>query len=103
MKLSNSQRDKRIIRILIPFGIVFSLLAAMSGQSEFLFGFVVVGSLSLVSRLLIKTQWYTNSTLKHRQGSLKFFPITQLLIIIPLIIVCVALGFGVVEVFENVL
>jgi len=103
MKLSNAQRDKRILKILVPFGVIFSILAAMSGYGEFLFGLVVVGSLWLFSRFLLSNSWYVQQSLRHANGEFKLFPIIQLLIILPAALLCILLGFGLVAVLENAL
>lgn len=103
MKLSNAQRDKRILKILAPFGIIFSILAAMSGEGEFLFGLVVAGSLWLFSRFLLINRWYVQQSLRHANGEFKLFPFIQLLIILPAALLSVFLGFGIVTVVENAL
>ena len=101
MKLSNAQRDKRIIRILVPFGIIFSVMGAISGYGEFLFGLVVVGSFWLFSRFLISNRWYVEQSRRHASGEFKLFPIIQLLIILTAALICILLGFNLVAVLEN--
>ena len=103
MKLSNSERDKRIIRILIPFGIVFSFVAAISGNGVFLFSLVSVGSFWLMSKALLRAQWYASSAQKYNEGEFRLFPLVQLLIIIPGAIACGLLGFSFTSLLENVL
>jgi len=103
MKLSNAQRDKRIIRILVPFGVIFSVLGAMSGYGEFLFGLVVVGSFWLFSRFLLSNRWYVEQSRRHASGDFKLFPIIQLLIILTAALIFIILGFGLVAVIESTL
>jgi hypothetical protein len=97
------QRDKRILKILVPFGVIFSILAAMSDYGEFLFGLVVVGTLWLFSRFLLSNRWYLKQSLRHSNGEFKLFPIIQLLIILPTALLFIFLGVCLVAVLENAL
>ncbi len=101
MKLSNSQRDKRIFLILIPAGIIFSVLAAMSGDSMFLFTLISVGSLSVLANLVRKNNWYISSSVKDQGGSFRLFPLIQLAILVPVVVLCLGLGFLAVSMLEK--
>jgi hypothetical protein len=88
MKLTNSQRDKRIIRILIPFGIIFCILAAFSGEEKFLFSLIFVGTFWFSSQYLQKRNWYHRQATRHKQGNFVLFPLVQFIIIVALVFMC---------------
>jgi hypothetical protein len=103
MKLSIEHGDKRILRLLIIFWAVFSILAAVSGAGMYLFSIVVVGLFWLFSRLLLKSRWYVTQHVRYVNGEFKIFPFVQSLIILLAALLFIAFGFGLLALLDNAL
>lgn len=77
MKLTNQQRDQRVLRLLkyagIPAGLVVAITAAAHGHGYIMFMVVSPGLMFLGSKLLFNSNSYKSALEQHRSGTFPMF------------------------------
>ena len=77
MKLTNQQKDRRLLRLLkfvgIPAGIVIAITAAAYGQGYIMFMAVSVGLMLMGAKLLFNSISYKSALERHRSGAFPMF------------------------------
>lgn len=100
---TQKSREKRVVIYCIAGLCVFAVLAGISGSPEFLFALITLMSLLIGRYILFHNQKYMAASFKHHRGEFKAFPFIQLSLLIPLVAISVAIGYGVVKVVQNIL
>lgn len=101
MKLTNKERDVRLIKyILIPTAFLFSIAAALGGDAGFLFAILVIAFLVGGLKVLFYNQRYAAAEWRYRNGELKAFPLIRLALVLFIVAISVALGYGVIQVIH---
>lgn len=100
---SVKNREKRVIVYCVVGLSLFAIFAGVSDSPEFLFAFVAVAAFLVGRNLMFYSQKYMAASFKYQKGEFKFFPLVQLGLLIPLVGVSAAIGYGAVKFAQIIL